>query len=98
MKFIRLDKHVKYFVIGVGLTLLCFLFLGAIDTPPPPHYGRYQLQSWAAAPVDGGALVGAFVIDTATGETKTVYSRLVKSEQQSIVFTNQLKKPFIRIE
>ncbi len=98
MKSIFYNERVKYFVFGIGLTLLCILCLGAVNSPPPPHYGRFQLQSWAAAPVDGGALVGAFVIDTATGETKTVYSRLVKSEKQSVIFTNQLKKPFSRIE
>ncbi|WP_320040539.1 hypothetical protein [uncultured Desulfobacter sp.] len=98
MKRLIFSKHIKYFVLGIALTLLCILFLGAVNSPPPPHYGRFQLQSWAAAPVDGGALVGAFVVDTATGETKTVYSRLIKSEKQSVIFTNQLKKPFSQIE
>ncbi len=68
----------------------------ASSSSPPPHYGRFQLQSWAA-PMNNGVLVGALVIDTATGETKTVYSRLVKSETESVVFINQLRKPFIQI-
>jgi len=83
---------------GIVVTIFCFILMGAIKSPPPPNYGRFQLQSWAASPVDGGALVGAFVIDTATGETKTVYSRLVKSKRESIIFTNQLKKTFIKID
>ncbi len=98
MKFPNFNKPVQYFILGIGLTILCILFLGAVNSPPPPHYGRFQLQSWATAPVDGGAMVGAFVIDTATGETKTVYSRLIKSEHESVIFINHLKKPFIQID
>lgn len=98
MKIILHNSQIKFFIIGIAVTLFCVLFIGATNSPPPPNYGRFQLQSWATSPVEGGALVGAFVIDTATGETKTVFSRLIKSNEKSVTFKNELKKQFLNIK
>jgi hypothetical protein len=51
--------------------------------------GRYQLATWAA----GGAY-GAFVLDTATGITKAVYSSSRGPGGKSV---NNLGKPFARM-
>ncbi len=83
---------------GIAVTLFCVLFIGAVKSPPPPNYGRFQLQAWATSPSEGEAMVGAFVIDTATGETKTVFSRLIKPNEKSITYKNELKKQFIKIK
>jgi len=98
MKTIFHNSQIKFFILGIAVTLFCVLFIGAINSPPPPNYGRFQLQSWATSLADGGALVGAFVIDTATGETKTVLSRQIKSGGKSITFKNELKKQFLNIK
>ena len=98
MKIIFHNAQIKFFILGIAVTLFCILFIGAINSPPPPNYGRFQLQSWATSPVDGGALVGAFVIDTATGETKTVLSRLIKPKKKYVTFKNELKKQFLNIK
>lgn len=95
-----MKKQQPYVFIIIIVCMFVGFFLiewSTASSPPPPHYGRFQLHSWAA-PMNNGVLMGALVIDTATGETKTVYSRLVKSETDSIIFTNQLRKPFIQIQ
>jgi len=38
------------------------------------------------------------VIDTATGETRTVYYRLIDSQGGGSIFKNDLKKPFHSIQ
>ncbi|SDU35500.1 hypothetical protein [Desulfobacula phenolica] len=92
---IYINHQTKFFFMGVFAVLILLLFLGSTQAPPPPNYGRFQLSSWAT-PIDNGSLVGAFVIDTATGETKTVYSRFFKysKDKESVIFTNNLKKTF----
>ena len=88
------NHQTKFFFLGGVAVLIILLFIGATNAPPPPNYGRFQLSSWATS-IDDGALVGAFVIDTATGETKTVYSRFFKyKDKESVIFTNNLKKTF----
>ncbi len=95
-----MKKWKPFVFISIIASIFLVFFLiewGTASSAPPPHYGRFQLHAWAA-PMNKGVLMGALVIDTATGETKTVYSRLVKSETDSIIFTNQLRKPFIQIQ
>lgn len=92
------NPQLKFFILGILVTLFCVLFIGAINSAPPPNYGRYQLQSWATSPSDGGSMVGAFVIDTATGETKTVFSRHIKFGKKSVTYKNQLNRQFLNIK
>ncbi len=98
MKTLFHKSPIKYFFMGIAMTLFCVFFIGAVKSPPPPNYGRFQLQAWATSSLDGEAMVGAFVIDTATGETKTVFSRLIKPNEKSITYKNELKKQFIKIK
>ena len=55
----------KWALIGLIVSLLLIFILGAANQ----SVGRYQLDAWGGS----GIGFGAFVIDTATGETKIVY-------------------------
>ena len=97
---------IKYFLFGVGFTLMFLLLTGAYqvveiegsNTPLTLDNGRYQLSSWATSIGDKGAIIGAFVIDTVSGETKTVYSREYGPQVKSKTVKNDLKKPFASIK
>jgi len=95
---------VKYFILGIGSTLLLLLLTGAMNDPGAPSsanlsYGRYQLSSWATSFGDKGGAMGAFVIDTVSGETRTVYSRTFgPAPMEGEVVKNDLKKPFVSIQ
>ncbi len=96
----------KYFLFGVGFTLLFLLLTGAyqvveIEGSNPPltlDNGRYQLSSWATSIGDNNGVIGAFVIDTVSGETKTVYSREYGPKMESNTVKNDLKKPFASVK
>jgi len=96
--------RVKYFLLGVGASLLLLMLTGAMNDPGAPgsanlSFGRYQLSSWATPFGDQGGAMGAFVIDTFSGETKTVYSRTFGSTAMGgEVIKNELKKPFTTIQ
>ena len=60
------NERLRFFAMG-ALAVLAVVFLMGIDAPAP-GYGRYQVSAWG----DHSAH-GAFVVDTATGETKIVY-------------------------
>ena len=60
----------------------------------PPNYGRYQVSSWSTQIDTDTAIIGAFIIDTATGETRTVYTRLIDKNGHGNILKNDLKKPF----
>jgi len=94
----------KYFLLGIGCTLLLMLLVGAMNDPGAPgsanlSFGRYQLSSWATPFGDKGGAMGAFIIDTVSGETRTVYSRTFgTAAMEGAVVKNDLKKPFVSIE
>lgn len=94
-----LAERVKYFLLGIAV-VTGILFLAGADTlaPPPPNYGRFQISSWATSFGSNSGGVGAFVIDTVTGETKTVYSRIYGAPEEGKLIKNDLKKPFIAID
>jgi len=73
------------------------LLVGATDVSAP-NYGRYQLSSWSTSISDGRAVVGAFVLDTATGETKNVYTRIVNPDGMGRVLRNDLNTTFYNIK
>jgi len=96
---------IKYFLFGVGVTLMFLLLTGAyqvVEIEGTPALaldnGRYQLSSWATSVGDKGGVIGAFVIDTVTGETRTVYSREYGPGLESKIVKNELKKPFSSIK
>lgn len=85
---------IKYFLLGLGFAMTLFLLTAASNTPPAPNYGRFQISSWAGQLGPNGGGVGAFVVDTASGETKTVYSRFYGDVGDSKIDKNNLKLPF----
>lgn len=93
----------KYFVFGILATLFFLVLTGAIDhqgssSSATLNFGRYQLSSWATSFGEKGGAVGAFVIDTVSGETRTVYSRTYGPPMESSVIKNDLKKPYSAIQ
>lgn len=95
---------VRYFLLGIGSSLLLLLLTGAMNDPGAPgsanlSFGRYQLATWATPFGGQGGAMGAFVIDTVSGETKTVYSRTFgPTAMEGEVIKNDLKKPFASIQ
>lgn len=83
-----------------ALSLLTVLLLvGATDIDiSAPNYGRYQISSWSTRVNNNKAVVGAFVLDTATGETKNVYTRLVNADGMGKVLRNDLHKTFFNMK
>jgi len=61
----RLSMKWKYFLGGFVLAFSILILMGAYRETP----GRYQLNAWGASNIG----FGAFVTDTASGETKIVY-------------------------
>ncbi|NTV14930.1 MAG: hypothetical protein HGA96_13520 [Desulfobulbaceae bacterium] len=93
----------KFFLLGVGASMMMLFLTGAMNDPGAPSsanlaYGRYQISSWATSFGDKGGAVGAFVIDTFSGETKTVYSRTYGPTMEGEVLKNDLKKPFTSMQ
>lgn len=92
-------ERTKFFLLGIAV-VTGILFLAGADSlnPPPPNYGRFQISSWATSFGNNSGGVGAFVIDTITGETKTVYSRIYGAPEEGKILKNDLKKPFVTID
>jgi len=77
-------------LVGVGL------LLGAASDYQNQtlNYGRYQISSFATRIGEDSGVVGAFVVDTVSGETRTAYMRTYGSPPGSTASKNDLKKPF----
>ena len=97
-KKIRAQK-IKYFLLGVVAILGLFLLTGASrdNDIPTLGFGRYQISSWGSSLGDKSGAIGVFIVDTVSGETKTVYTRIYGSPGQGTIVKNDLKKPFISI-
>ncbi len=101
-KKILRDK-ILYFSLGaLSLTVVGLLMGAASDyqgsNNSTLNFGRYAISSWATQ-VDGkSGVVGAFVLDTVSGETRTVYIRTYGDVPKSEVTKNDLKKPFNAIQ
>lgn len=93
------SERIKFFLLGM-LVVTGILFLAGADTltPPPPNYGRFQISSWATSFGNNSGGVGVFVVDTITGETKTVYSRIYGAPDEGKLIKNDLKRPFVAID
>ncbi len=90
---------IKYFLLGIGSAILFLMLTGAeFGSEPTLNFGRYQLSSWATSFGKDSGVLGAFVIDTVSGETKTVYSRIYGNPPRTKVIKNDLKKPFSAIK
>ncbi|MFO7760164.1 MAG: hypothetical protein R6V20_00925 [Desulfobia sp.] len=93
-------EKLKFFLLGI-LTLTGLLLLtGASENSSSPtlNYGRYQITSWAGQMSKNSGVIGAFVMDTVSGETKTVYLREYGDVPSSRLLKNDLKKSFSAVE
>lgn len=84
------------FCLGAVSVAVLGLLLGAASDhqSSTPSYGRYQLSTWATRVDDQSALIGAFVTDTVSGETRAAYIRSYGNVPDSKVLKNGLNEPF----
>lgn len=98
-----IKERVLYFSLGVlSLAVVSFL-LGATteyqnSNNTTLNFGRYAISSWATQLDNKSGVVGAFVLDTVSGETRTVYIRTYGDVPKSEIAKNDLKKPFNAIQ
>ncbi len=85
------DK-VRFFFMGVICALLFVMLIAAIDTSAP-NYGRFQISAWAGRFTDLSGGFGVFVVDTTSGETRLIYSRVYGKGKGRVVIDN-LGRPF----
>ncbi len=92
-------EKAMFFSLGAMFLLMVVLIMGAASDHKNStlNFGRYQLSSWATQLNDDSGAIGAFVIDTVSGETRTVYMRTYGKTGESKAVKNNLKKPFISI-
>jgi hypothetical protein len=80
------------------VVLGALFLLGADHGPPgPPQYGRYQISAWSTRLGEHAGGVGVFIVDTATGETKTAYTAIYGQADPITVMVDHLGKPFATI-
>jgi len=96
-------ERLVYFSLGVAsLAVITFLLGAATDyqnnNNTTLNFGRYAISSWATQVDVKSGVVGAFVLDTVSGETRTVYLRTYGDVPKSEVIKNDLKKPFNAIQ
>jgi hypothetical protein len=89
----RMKHRYVYFLMGALIATACFLLIGATDVSAP-NYGRYQISSWSTPVGKNGFGVGAFVVDTATGETKMVFNRIYREPELNQNAKEDLRKFF----
>ncbi|MFH0785504.1 MAG: hypothetical protein V2B20_26630 [Pseudomonadota bacterium] len=98
-----LRERFLYFTLGmVSLVVVSFL-LGAVsdyqnNSNTTLNFGRYAISSWATKFDSKSGAVGAFVLDTVSGETRTVYYRTYGDVPKSEASKNDLKKLFNAIQ
>jgi hypothetical protein len=98
-----LRERLIYFSLGVlSLAIVAFLMGAATDyqnsNNTTLNFGRYAISSWATQLDNKSGVVGAFVLDTVSGETRTVMIRTYGDVPNSEFVKNDLKKPFIAIQ
>lgn len=96
------DKFL-YFSLGALSLLGVGLLMGAAtdyqnNNSTTLNFGRYAISSWATQLDNKSGVVGAFVLDTVSGETRTVHIRTYGDVPKSEVIKNDLKKPFNAIQ
>lgn len=89
------NERLKYLVVGIVLTIgiLFMMGTGPVSSPVLDN-GRYQISSYATQLGEGSGAVGAFIVDTVSGEVKTVYMRVYGDAPSSKIMMNNLKRNF----
>jgi len=88
------QERMRFFVLGMLVVIGFMMLTGGVDNTPPINAGRYQLSAWSGALGSQGGGVGAFVIDTVSGEVRTAYSRIYGNPGEGELIKNNLNKPF----
>jgi len=97
-KNMLLRERVRFYILGILSIIGLLVLSGSTNhSQPPPNYGRYQISSWGAYFGNSKGGYGAFIIDTITGETKTVYSHFTSPDNEPVI-TNNLNKTFYSIK
>lgn len=95
-------ERIKFFLLGMLVVIGLVILMGANTTDTGSHFllgtGRYQISSWGSFGEDKVGGFGVYIVDTLTGETKTVYTRLFGIKNEGILIKNNLRKPFNTIE
>ena len=96
-------EKILYFSLGALSLLGVGLLMGAAtdyqnNNNATLNFGRYAISSWATQLDSKSGVVGAFVLDTVSGETRTVYIRTYGEVPKSEVVKTDLKKPFNAIQ
>ncbi|WDN88996.1 hypothetical protein BuS5_01964 [Desulfosarcina sp. BuS5] len=86
-------ERLKFFLLGM-LVVLGILFLTGADNQPALNNGRYQISAWGGTFGEKAGGMGAFVVDTVSGEAKNVYTRVYGISNNSVVVKNNLNKHF----
>ncbi len=86
----------KYFMYGIIVVVWIVTLMG--NSNSAPHYGRYQVSSWGTSFGDFTGGCGAFIIDTATGETKTAYMYIYGTSDATGILKDNLGKAFYEIK
>ncbi len=89
-------ERLLFFSLGAFCLLVVSLLMGAASDYKNStlNFGRYQISAWATQLNGESGAIGAFVMDTVSGETRTVYMRTYGKTGKSKVVRNDLKKPF----
>jgi hypothetical protein len=93
----RQRERIKFFCLGLLFALGLVFLAGATDVSAP-NYGRYQIASWGTDFGEKGGGFGVFIADTATGETRMVYSRIFGDVGNGTVKKDELEKTFFNIK
>jgi hypothetical protein len=98
-----LREKLQYISLGaIGVAVIALLMGSASDyinnKNTTLNFGRYAMSSWATQIDSKSGVVGAFVLDTVSGETRTVYIRTYGDVPKSELVKNDLKKPFNAIQ
>ncbi|MFH1672638.1 MAG: hypothetical protein ABIF87_04350 [Pseudomonadota bacterium] len=93
MKNIVLGKSTKFFLLGM-LVVIAIVFLIGADNSTVLTNGRYQISSCGASFGENSGGLGAFVVDTVSGETKIVYIKTYGTTKDGRVVINNLNKNF----
>lgn len=88
-----------FFTLGVLSLAVVGLLLGAASDHQNStlNFGRYQLSSWATQLDSNSGIVGAFVMDTVSGETRTAFIRTYGDTPPKLTEKYDLKKTFHKI-
>ncbi len=99
----NVKERLLFFSLGALSLAVASLLMGAAsdyinNNNTTLNFGRYAISSWATQIDAKSGIVGAFVLDTVSGETRTAYIRTYGDVPKSELVKSDLKKPFNAIQ